>query len=107
MKHNIKHRQKSDNHTNSEENLVLTSTDLASQEDILTEILLRLPIRSLLRSKCVSKDWRSLISDPRFVKLRKTTHNSPSGVFLQRLSDSVNLSDNVNVFFLVKGKICY
>ncbi|GJU18676.1 hypothetical protein Tco_1146642 [Tanacetum coccineum] len=52
MKHNIKQRRKSDNLTNSEENLVLTSTDLASQEDILTEILLRLPITSLLRSKC-------------------------------------------------------
>lgn len=36
-------------------------------KDILVaEILCRLPIKSLLRFKCVSKEWYSLISDPKF-----------------------------------------
>ncbi|KAL3751427.1 hypothetical protein ACJRO7_012280 [Eucalyptus globulus] len=36
-------------------------------EDLLFEILKRLPVKSLCRFKCVSTLWRSLISDPRFV----------------------------------------
>ncbi|KAF8016024.1 hypothetical protein BT93_H1546 [Corymbia citriodora subsp. variegata] len=37
-------------------------------EDIIMEILLRLPAMSLMRFKCVCKGWRSLISDPAFAK---------------------------------------
>ncbi|KAI6693667.1 hypothetical protein NL676_021377 [Syzygium grande] len=37
-------------------------------EDIIIDILLRLPAKSLMRFKCVCKRWRSLISDPGFVK---------------------------------------
>ncbi|XP_030547687.2 F-box/kelch-repeat protein At3g06240-like [Rhodamnia argentea] len=38
-------------------------------EDIIIDILLRLPVKSLMRFKCVSKRWRSLISDQHFAKL--------------------------------------
>ncbi|KAL3741227.1 hypothetical protein ACJRO7_016800 [Eucalyptus globulus] len=33
---------------------------------IITDILVRLPVKTLLRFKCVSRPWRSLISDPSF-----------------------------------------
>ncbi|XP_057426372.1 F-box/kelch-repeat protein At3g23880-like [Lotus japonicus] len=37
-------------------------------QDFITEILLRLPVKSLIRFKGVCKFWRSLISDPHFAK---------------------------------------
>ncbi|XP_076891865.1 F-box/kelch-repeat protein At3g23880-like [Bidens hawaiensis] len=36
--------------------------------EIILEILLRLPVKSVLRCKSVCKSWCSLISDPQFVK---------------------------------------
>ncbi|KAK4283597.1 hypothetical protein QN277_000531 [Acacia crassicarpa] len=42
--------------------------------ELRTEILLRLSIKSLAYLKCMSKSWRSLISDPNFPKL----HFQPS-----------------------------
>ncbi|KAM0834503.1 hypothetical protein ACQ4PT_063561 [Festuca glaucescens] len=37
-------------------------------EELLLEILIRLPVKSLLRFKCVSKAWRREISDPSFIR---------------------------------------
>uniref|UniRef100_A0A0D9X983 F-box domain-containing protein n=1 Tax=Leersia perrieri TaxID=77586 RepID=A0A0D9X983_9ORYZ len=37
-------------------------------EELITEILLRLPVRSLARFKCVCKAWQNTISDPIFVR---------------------------------------
>ncbi|XP_059631589.1 F-box/kelch-repeat protein At3g06240-like [Cornus florida] len=43
-------------------------------EHPVVQILSKLPVKSLLQFKCVSKPWRSLISDPSFIK----THLSQS-----------------------------
>ncbi|XP_058725765.1 F-box/kelch-repeat protein At3g23880-like [Vicia villosa] len=37
-------------------------------DDLFIEILLRLPVRSLLQLKCVCKSWKTLISDSQFAK---------------------------------------
>nr|XP_011467719.1 PREDICTED: F-box protein At5g07610-like isoform X2 [Fragaria vesca subsp. vesca] len=62
---------------------------VANLEELLTEILLRVPAKPLLRFKCVSKHWLSLISDPKF-RHRHTLQNpnSPiSAVFPDRSTD--------------------
>ncbi|KAK9292584.1 hypothetical protein L1049_020558 [Liquidambar formosana] len=56
--------------------------EITSNDDLLTEILRRLPLKSLLKFKSVSKPWLSLICNPHFSRRRNP--NSISGLFLQR-----------------------
>ena len=37
-------------------------------DELLVEILCRLPVRSVCRFKCLSRSWRKLISDPDYRK---------------------------------------
>ncbi|KAJ6427839.1 hypothetical protein OIU84_023278 [Salix udensis] len=61
----------------------VSAETIANNEDLLTElILLRLPIKSLLKFKCVSKHWLSLISNPHFSRRRISCDTSPCGLFL-------------------------
>ncbi|CAH9107710.1 unnamed protein product [Cuscuta europaea] len=48
-------------------------------EDLITEILSRLPAKPLIRFKCVSKRWNSLISDPAFANLQLRRANRDDG----------------------------
>ncbi|XP_022038294.1 F-box protein At4g19940 [Helianthus annuus] len=41
-------------------------------DDIILEILSRLPVKTILKARSVSKPWLSLISDPSFNKLQFT-----------------------------------
>ncbi|TKY66112.1 F-box protein [Spatholobus suberectus] len=48
-------------------------------QEVMVDILSWLPVKALMRFRCVSKTWKSLISDPTFVKLHlerssKNTH---------------------------------
>ncbi|KAI4317711.1 hypothetical protein L6164_025560 [Bauhinia variegata] len=47
-------------------------------DELIVEILSRLPVRSLLQFRCVCKSWKSLISDPFFVRkhLHLSTQNT-------------------------------
>ncbi|RCV24921.1 hypothetical protein SETIT_5G125100v2 [Setaria italica] len=52
-------------------------------DEIVWEILIRLPVKSLVRFRSVSKAWRAIISDPSFVRAhlhfcRQTQHQNPS-----------------------------
>ncbi|KAH7845634.1 hypothetical protein Vadar_004238 [Vaccinium darrowii] len=51
--------------------------------DIILELLLRLPVKSVMRFKCVSPEWNDMISDAAFRKnyLSRHTKNAPTGFF--------------------------
>ncbi|XP_027067731.1 F-box protein At5g07610-like [Coffea arabica] len=67
-----------------------SATVISNNEDLLIQILLFLPPKSLIRFQCISKQWRALISSPRFCRLHlqksRTTSSSASeaGLFLYR-----------------------
>ena len=55
-------------------------TDMYLPHELIIQIMLRLPVKSLIRFKCVCKSWLSLISDPHFAKshfaLSTATHTN-------------------------------
>ncbi|XP_057436178.1 F-box/kelch-repeat protein At3g23880-like [Lotus japonicus] len=56
---------------------------------LFVQILLRLPVRSLIRFKSVCKSWRSLISDPKFGKSHFDLAAAPTHRYLVRkINDS-------------------
>ncbi|KAK4715791.1 hypothetical protein R3W88_014129 [Solanum pinnatisectum] len=68
-------------------------------QELITAILVRLPMKYLLQFKCVSKNWFALISSPHFVK----THLSFSAKdrFLSLFYDSV--TEAFNLVYPIKG----
>ncbi|KAK4385173.1 F-box protein [Sesamum angolense] len=54
---------------------------IGSVDDLLIHILLRLPVKSLMRFKLVSKHWKSLITGHHFSLLRYTSPSPAVGLF--------------------------
>ncbi|GKF71204.1 cytosolic glyceraldehyde-3-phosphate dehydrogenase, partial [Tanacetum coccineum] len=76
-------------------NLPSSIHKVLSNDDLLMEILLRLPIISLHLFKPVCKQWLSLITSPSFTLTRTRIPNvdPPSGLFIRRWSPNSNEYD--------------
>ncbi|KAK4259402.1 hypothetical protein QN277_005740 [Acacia crassicarpa] len=62
-------------------------------EEIIRNILIQLPVKTLIRSRCVCKHWKNLIRCPSFISdhlHHSTTHQNPS-LILQRRYESYDL----------------
>ncbi|KAM7508380.1 hypothetical protein LguiA_018833 [Lonicera macranthoides] len=72
---------------------------VTGNEDLLREILLHLPVRSLLIFKLVSKHWYALISHPQFA-LDHTSRTNPSSLLPSALFFYHSLSDFREINFV-------
>ncbi|OMO52209.1 hypothetical protein COLO4_37348 [Corchorus olitorius] len=99
------HKRKRSRASSSNSDKLLSSSSsaaaniIASNDDILTQILVCLPPKSLLKFKTVSKHWLSLITDPRFTP--KHSSRTISGLIVRCEStrfhaeyEFINLSPN-------------
>lgn len=89
MKFKIKFRRTTDDESSSSSSSSSSET-VASIDHLLTCILLRLPMKSLVRFKLVSKHWHSLITDPHFCLRRNPNPNPAVGLFLHFSNFSVS-----------------
>lgn len=91
----------------------MTLSPVVLSDDIIAEVLLFLPVKSLLRFRCVSKSWKNLIPDQAFVKLhlsRSATRNLLFTLILQHITDltpgdSSDDSDDVPVPYSMRHLI--
>ncbi|XP_058208991.1 F-box protein At5g07610-like [Rhododendron vialii] len=76
---------------------------VGSNLDLVTETLLRVPAKSLIKFKCVSKHWLSLISDSNFAINHTRRNPTPpvSGIYVgAKWSKSLILKDQFSPFSL-------
>lgn len=58
-------------------------------QELITDILLRLPAKSIGQFRCVSRSWRTFLSDPQFIRAHLTRHiHDPEKLILIDASDS-------------------
>ncbi|XP_071708851.1 F-box protein At5g07610-like [Rutidosis leptorrhynchoides] len=88
---------------NGDQKFPSSSTQIELNDDVLIEILLRLPVTSLVLFKSVSKRWLALITDPNFTLLRaqKPNVDHPSGFFLLRYTAVFAYVSYLDVFKLL------
>ncbi|KAJ8772325.1 hypothetical protein K2173_027502 [Erythroxylum novogranatense] len=64
----------------------LSVATVVNNDDLLVQILLHLPVKSLLKFKCVSKHWLSIITNPQFSRRHYPVINSVCALFVQKFS---------------------
>ncbi|ERN03152.1 hypothetical protein AMTRI_Chr02g263410 [Amborella trichopoda] len=64
-------------------------------DDVIMNILARLPVKSMFRFKCVCKAWHKLTSDPYFIKFHNEMPSASSGVLVEIVQSVSNQSNFV------------
>ncbi|WVZ14046.1 hypothetical protein V8G54_011612 [Vigna mungo] len=66
-----------------------SATILGDRDDLILEILSWLPVKSIMRFRCVSTTWNSLIFNPDFVKLhlKRSSRNSQIILLEKKIED--------------------
>lgn len=75
----------------------MTSISIQIQaEDIITNILSRLPVKSISRFRCVSKTWCKLLNNPHFIKtqLNHALQNNVFSLLVLSLRMGASICDN-------------
>ncbi|KAG5623516.1 hypothetical protein H5410_008734 [Solanum commersonii] len=70
--------------------LVGMETHMHIQEEIIMDILSRLPVKSLFLFKCVSKSWKALICEPSFKKMHHN-HAKNDKLLIERTARDRNI----------------
>ena len=65
-------------------------------KDIIFDVLSRLPVKSVTRFKCVTKEWRSLISETIFINCHRKCAGVKRSIFV--VDSSLYSSDDENLF---------
>lgn len=65
--------------------------------EILLEILSRVPVKDLMRSRCVSKSWNSLVFDPTFIKLHLQRSSKNSHILITFVNHHVDYGDLIQM----------
>ncbi|RYR31433.1 hypothetical protein Ahy_B01g056237 [Arachis hypogaea] len=68
---------------------------------VLTQILIRVPLKDIITFKCVSKWWLSLITDPFFSRCLATVKQRVSNLFLDLAPDTRSYQE-VKFFYLTR-----
>jgi F-box interacting protein len=70
-------------------------------EELITGILSRLPVKSLLRFRCVSKAWFALIKDPTFINMH--LHSNTERTLIMQTTMTRNLEDDrrLNLYYFL------
>nr|XP_033515070.1 putative F-box protein At5g62660 [Nicotiana tomentosiformis] len=73
-------------------------------DDLITEILVRLPVKSLLRFKCVHKNWYSLITSSFFVRKHLHHKENPTHLLIPIYGEDV-ISQTGTTIYVLPDKI--
>ncbi|KAJ7965394.1 putative F-box family protein [Quillaja saponaria] len=73
-------------------------------QDIITDILSRLPVKSLIRFKSFSKFWFNLLKTPKFIgnHLQNSSRNNPSLLLHRRI---LHVSMAPSIMYLLQGEM--
>ncbi|RHN46105.1 putative F-box domain-containing protein [Medicago truncatula] len=73
--------------------------------ELIVEVLSFLPVKSLMRLKCVSKSWKYLISEPSFAKLHlnRTTQDAVSTIVSNNIYSRTGTEMSFTVFRLLEN----